>query len=122
VDELDARQDSVMKVINATLIICLSVVFIHGCAQSSQVDKAPPEIKPEGARLSNTDAIRIALETAEREGYDLKNYKVGESHCAFYPEKKEWFISINGRVAMPGNHFSVIVNDRTGEAELRGGM
>ena len=94
-----------------------------GCTQSSRtVQVTTPDTKPEGARLSTAEAIRIARQTAERQGVDLQRYKEPEAHYEFTRKDRSWFVFFDGRVAMPGNHFSVSVDDRTGAAQFRGGM
>lgn len=42
-------------------------------------------------------------------------------HCEFTRKDRSWFVSFDGRVAMPGNHFSVSVDDQTGETQFFGG-
>jgi hypothetical protein len=68
--------------------------------------------------LSTAEAIRIARQTAESQGIDLRNYKEPEAHYEFTIKDKSWSVFFDGRVAMPGNHFFVSVDDRTGDAKI----
>ena len=111
-----------MKLINFSGVVLLAALILGGCAKSSNPEQDLPEIRPKGARLSNVQAIHIAMRKAEREGCDLKNYNVRDPYCKFYPEERVWFVAIDGLVPMPGNHFAVTVDANTGEAGLRGGM
>jgi hypothetical protein len=74
-----------------------------------------------GARLRTAEVIRIAKQVAEQKGIDLHRYKEPEAHFEFTREDKSWFVFFNGREAVPGNHFSVSVDDQTGETRLFGG-
>jgi hypothetical protein len=71
--------------------------------------------------LSTPEAIRIAKQAAERQGADLRRYKEPEARYEFTRKDKTWLVSFGGRVAMPGNHFSVYVDDQTGETRFFGG-
>jgi len=97
-------------------------LLLAGCSHPAPTAQtAVPDTKPEGARLSTAEVIRIAKQTAERQGVDLRRYKEPEAHYEFTRKDKSWFVSFDGRVAMPGNHFSVSVDDQTGEARFFGG-
>jgi len=85
------------------------------------VDTSVPETKPEEAWLSTTEVIRIAKQAAERQGADLRRYKEPEAHYELARKDKSWWVFFDGRVAMPGNHFSVSVDDQTGETRFFGG-
>jgi hypothetical protein len=52
---------------------------------------------------------------AERQGKDLRDYK---EPVAYYHSAgdKRWGIYFDGKVATPGNHFYIYVDDRTEEA------
>jgi hypothetical protein len=112
---------------------CAMRVYVHlcfallastfaGCTHSSRaVQATTPDTKPEGARLSTAEAIRIARQAAERQGVDLGRYREPEAHYDFTRKDRSWFVFFDGRVARPGNHFAVSVDDRTGEAQFHGG-
>jgi hypothetical protein len=93
--------------------------MLAGCSRPAPKPQAvAPETKPEGARLSTAEVIRIAKQEAERQGADLGRYKEPEAHYELTRKDKTWFVSFDGRVAMPGNHISVRVDDRTGETRF----
>jgi len=103
----------------AVLAVALALV---GCSQSSRsIQSSAPDGKPAGARLSTAEAIQIAKQAAEREGVRLRDYKEPEAHYEFTRKDRSWFVFFDGRVAMPGNHFSVSVDDRTSKAQFFGG-
>jgi hypothetical protein len=105
-----------------TFISLAAALMFTGCApQPGALQAAAAEAKPRGARLSAAEAIRIAKQAAERHGADLPRYQQPEAHYEFTRKDKTWFVSFHGRVAMPGNHFSVYVDDRTGETRFFGG-
>jgi hypothetical protein len=79
------------------------------------------DTKPAGARLATAKVIRIAKEAAERRGVRLRDYKEPEAHYELTRKDKSWIVFFDGRVAMPGNHFSVSVDDQTGETRFFGG-
>jgi len=99
--------------------LCLGLLAgalaLAGCKHSPDATQTSAlDVKPEGARLSAADAIRIAKQTAEHQGVALRNYKEPEAHYEFTRKDHSWWIFFDGRVAMPGNHFAVSVDDRTG--------
>ena len=103
----------------AALLVALA---LSGCALTPHKAQAPaPAAKPEGARLSTAEVIRIARQTAELHGIDLGKYKEPEAHYDHTSRDGSWFVFFDGRVPMPGNHFGVMVDDRTGEAQLHRG-
>ena len=102
--------------------VLVATVFFTGCVQPPRTAQATaPEAKAGGARLSAADAIRIAKQEAEHQGVDLGRYKEPEAHYEFTRKDRSWFVFFDGRVPMPGNHFSVYVDDRTGAAQFHGG-
>lgn len=94
-----------------------------GCMQPPRpAQTSASEAMPEGARLSTPEAIRIAQQAAKRQGVDLRRYKKPEAHYEFTRKDRSWSVFFDGQVAMPGNHFSVSVDDRTGETRFFGGL
>jgi hypothetical protein len=49
---------------------------------------------------------------------DLRRYKHPQAHCEITRKDKTWSVFFDGRVAMPGNHFSVSADDQTGETRF----
>src|SRR4051812_32122234 len=90
-----------------------------GCTHSPRpVQTSVSDTKPEGARLSMAEVIRIAKQAADRQGADLSKYKEPETHYEFTRKDKSWWVFFDGRVPMPGNHFSVSVDDQTGKTQF----
>ena len=71
------------------------------------------------AHSDRAEVIQIAKRVAEREGYHLEDYR---EPTARYEHDGKWSVFFDGREPMPGNHFSVEVDDRTGDAKTYGGM
>lgn len=102
-------------------VLAGTLVFA-GCTQPSRISQtSASDTKPEGARLSKAKAIQIAKLAAERQGVRLPDYREPEPHYEFTRKDKSWFVFFDGRVAFPGNHFSVSVDDQTGETQFFGG-
>jgi hypothetical protein len=77
--------------------------------------------RPAGARLSTDEALAIARQTALDRGLNLDDFHPPEAHYELLQHDRMWFVSFDGRIAKPGNHFGVLIDDRTGEAKLQGG-
>ena len=102
-------------------LLAASLLFA-GCSRSAHVTHTSAlDTKPEGARLSTAEVIRIAKQAATRQGADLRRYKEPEALYEFTRKDKSWWVSFDGRVAMFGNHFSVSVDDQTGETRVMRG-
>ena len=114
-------QRSAMRIYIRVCFALLAATLV-GCTHASRTVPATiADANPRGARLSTAEAIRIARQTAERQGVDLGRYQEPVAHYEFTRKDRSWFVFFDGRVAMPGNHFSVSVDDRTGEAQFYGG-
>jgi len=99
-----------------------AALLIAGCSPPQQSPQATPsDTKPEAPRLSMAEVIRIARATAERQGVHLQEYKEPEAHYEFVRKDKRWIVFFDARIARPGDHFSVSVDDQTGEARFHGG-
>jgi hypothetical protein len=96
------------------VFILALAMMLCGCAHSPA----------SGARLSSTDAIRIAKEAAKRDGRKLVHYQYPEAR--YYREDGSWFVAFKGRgwviFSKAGDHFAVHIDDLTGEARISGGM
>jgi len=95
--------------ITASLLFC-------GCSDS----ESAPDTKPEGARLTAREVVEIAKRVGATNGITLSDYKKPEVSYRAAMEKT-WSVFFDGRVPMPGHHFSVFVDDLTGEARYSGG-
>jgi hypothetical protein len=74
------------------------------------------------AHLTHLEVIGIAKQAAERQGYHLRNYRKPAVRYEIGPEGKCWSVFFDCREPFPGNHFYVIVNDRSGVAKVMGGL
>jgi hypothetical protein len=112
-----------MSIFNRHCCAALAALLaLVGCSNPPPTSQTiVPDTKPEGARLSTAEAIRVAKQAAELQGVDLRQYKEPEAHYELTRKDKSWFVFFDGRVAMPGNHFSVSVDDQTGETRFFGG-
>lgn len=108
--------------------VCNSITFLAatfllaGCSPPQHsIQAIVPDAKAQDAHLSTTEVIRIARETAERRGADLREFKEPEAHYDSTRMGKSWRVFFHGRTAILGRHFSVVVDDQTGEAHFEGG-
>jgi len=77
--------------------------------------------KPDIARLSQADVFRLAGVAAVEQGYSLEKYKDPQAHYEFTRNDRTWGVFYDGKVPAPGNHFLVVINDRTGTARVMPG-
>jgi len=94
------------------LAVALAAPLTGGCSH----------MRHSGARLTKVEAIDIAREAAEREGRNLSEYKEPVARYEFVYKDKTWDVFFDGKVPMPGNHFSVEIDDQTGKTRLLPGL
>jgi hypothetical protein len=82
-------------------------VLVSGCAHLQQMTKS--------------DVVRVANQAAEVAGYHLTDYKEPQVHFEFTDKNHTWTVFYDGKVLVPGNHFLVLVNDRTKTARVMAG-
>jgi len=68
--------------------------------------------------MSQAEVVRIAAGAATKYGYRLADYKDPQAHYEFTRKDRTWSVFYEGKVPMPGHHFLVWVNDRTGAARV----
>lgn len=95
-----------------------ALLIVAGCSHTAHLDS---EARPAGARLITAEAIRIAEQAAEHDGRHLSDYKSPEAHYEYTQKNKSWWVFFDGKVPMPGNHFSVTIDDQTGKTQLMPG-
>ena len=73
------------------------------------------------AILTEAEVIRIAEAAAKKEGRDLHDYERKTPH--YEPEhiKDIWFILYEGKHGYAGDHFGVIIEDKTQKTHVLGG-
>lgn len=76
----------------------------------------PPLVKPAGAHLDSREAIQLAQRAARKQGISLETYN--PPNASYNAAEGTWLISFEGKVAMPGNHFSVEIEDKTRKTRL----
>ena len=110
--------------IRFSFILLSGILLFTGCARSPHaLQTSAPNPEPQGMRLSTAKVIRIAKQSARREGVDLGEFN--DPRLRYGPDRKGekfWVVIFEGRVPMPGHHFMVIVNDHTAEAAFSPGM
>jgi hypothetical protein len=89
-------------------------LFLSGCAHLNQITEA--------------DALRIADRAATKAGVRLADF---EPRPVVVRKGNDWLVMYEGKTPPPlpdgrvelklGNHFTVLVDDRTGEARIMGG-
>ena len=108
-----------MKIFNGHIFALLACALILcGCSHATHPDL---EIPPAGARLTSTEAIRIAQQTAVNKGIRLGDYQPPEPYYEFTRKDRSWWVVFEGKVPMPGIHFALSIDDPTGKAELSPG-
>ena len=101
------------RVLHSLVVLALSASCL-GCARNP-----PPEKLHAGeTRRSEADIVSLANRAAERQGIDLSEYHQPKSRRG---KDGKWIVFFWGKVAMPGNHFSVEVMEETGETQVRRG-
>jgi hypothetical protein len=92
--------------------------------QPGAAGAATMEPPSETRQLTEEEVIRIAVETAQHEGYDLTEFAA--PRLRYYPKREEeesgWFVHFQGLRRAPGNFFTVWIDDKTRKAELFAGQ
>jgi hypothetical protein len=94
----------------------LAAILVCGCASASRSPASAPQPaeKTTGPRLTEIGAIRIAVQALEKEGRDLSRYSDPEvTH-----DGATWQVFFHGKLGILGDHFMVLVDDRTGQAQI----
>ena len=93
-----------------------------GC---SHVPRDASQMKQEGARLTEGEAVRIAEEKAQLEGRNLNEYRRAEAYLECTSKKKRWLVffgctpsTVSPVEGVMGRDFFVEIDDRTGRTRL----
>ena len=105
--------------LRSTSALISALLIVAGCSRATSIES---EAHPAGARLTTAEALRIAQQAAERDGRRLSDYKPPEAHYEYTRKDKSWWVFFDGRVSMPGNHFSISIDDQTGKTQLMPGL
>lgn len=90
-------------------------------ASTSDATSGPVE-PTERPRRDELEVIAIAKEAAQKSGYDPNRYGPPEVRYEPVEEDRTWSVIFHGLNDVIGNHFLVVVDDRTGRAALHGGL
>jgi hypothetical protein len=96
--------------------LLVASLVLGGCSDSRILPVAPPQ--PKGAHLSTAEVIRIAKGAAVQHGNDLSRYEEPNAHYDSTGKEPIWLVLFDGKVARPGNHLMVVVDDETGKVRL----
>jgi hypothetical protein len=108
-------------------LFCFAVMggLLFACASCAKHDSAQPITSPETqadnfttAQFSEEKVIALANAEAVKQGSDLAKF---EPPKVEYGAGWRWTVLYDGKDKLPGNHFLVWVNDRTGECQLMHG-
>lgn len=101
------------RALYSLVVIALSASGL-GCARN------PPPVKLHAGetRRSEEKIVNLARRAAERQGIDLREYHEPKARPC---KAGMWIVFFVGKVAMPGNHFSVEVADGRGETHVSRG-
>jgi len=84
-----------------------AVVLVTGCAHVPH--------------MTQSQVILAAGHAGQAAGYLLVDYEEPDAHFEFTDKDRTWSVFYQGRVASPGNHFLVVVDDRTAATRVVGG-
>ena len=97
---------------DTTNLVGFQVIFDHGRATS--ITRIPP---PPQTRLTQDEATRIAMQTAVKQGYRLKDYLKTTAHYG-YLRKGQWMAFFESQAPTPSKNFSVWIDDQTGDTKI----
>ncbi len=125
-----------------TLTVATLALFVCSCdSRTSLPQPQPSEQKPAAARLSESEAIKVAKTLAERFGANLSDYAEpkatyhrasdinvvwpfmaeGPKEPAFGDHYWSVYFGPGPKTDHPGGHFMVYVDDKTGRSRIVGG-
>lgn len=112
------------KVISATGVRGTSLQFFVDACERRLIDASEPfdcevgrdSISTAKKRLKPHEVIDLAVAAAKKQGIDLAKYKFNMSSICFSGPQLEWTVFFEGREYLPGNHFLVWVQDKSGVA------
>jgi hypothetical protein len=71
--------------------------------------------------MTQAEVVRAAAQSGKGAGYNLADYKEPDVHFEFTDKDQTWSVFYEGRVALPGNHFLVVVDDKTATTRVAPG-
>lgn len=97
----------------ARRIIVLLALFAFAATQLAASSHA--------SKLSRAQVLRLAERAAKREGYTISDYRAPTIQFESIHQDHTWTVFYMGRALYPGNHFWVVVDDRTQKTVIMGG-
>lgn len=93
--------------------LLLAVSVLTSCSACPRGEHIP--------RLSEVEVLTIANDAARRAGTDLSKFNVPQAYFEYVDNNCTWSVLYEGIGDTIGNHFLVIVDDNTRQAQLFGG-
>ncbi len=118
-------QEGHMRAEELIPFLLVVVSCFTGCSRERErkppeVPAAAPHSKTQRGAMSGETVRDAARRAAVAEGYDLEEFRA--PRIIFDPGTRQWSLFFAGSVEpAPGNHFHVLVDDRTGKASVRHG-
>lgn len=110
----------------ATILIgpfCFIVLTCESCIgkfDTNPSDSTAGKIDSVKATRTISEIEGIAAEVAKKNGQDLRTYAPAKAY--YRPTQRQWIVIFDGKESIPGNHFSVVVDDITGNIQYFPGM
>jgi len=109
------------RVVTRALLSGAAVVFcLTGCNGRRRATPDPAAARGTETQLGTMpgeEVLGVARRSAKAEGYDLDEF--APPKITFDSESRQWWLFFEGeKNPAPGNHFSVVVDDRTGRASV----
>jgi hypothetical protein len=95
---------TMLRIAQVSLGVAAATGLVSGCAHTP--------------RMAQAEVIRAAGQAGEAEGYRLAEYEEPEVHFEFTDRDRTWSVFYPGRVRGLGNHFLVVVDDKTAATRL----
>ena len=102
------------------ITVLLGVVFLMSVPAAYSLTEEEKLMQEHTPRLSVEQVLHMAKAYAKEKGRIEEKYFV--SSVAYDSLRKTWDVFFMGKLPMPGNHFSVMIEDRTGKTELYPGQ
>lgn len=97
-----------------SLIFIILVSVVSGCASCGAGKHVPS--------LTAIEAVEIANNAVLKNGINLEKYHAPEAHFEYVEANCEWFIHYEGKSNFVGNHFGVIVDDKSHRVNIGTGI
>ena len=91
------------------VLLLLAAFFTAACAVAGE-----PTLKEAGV-------IKLSNAAAQKKGYRLADYGPPKAHYEYVHKDGSWSVFYEGKRRLPGNHFIVVIQDKTQKVELMPG-